>query len=138
MNGSLVRDRSTARILCLILPLLYDFTKDLFPMQSHMLLFIDVRPDAFGQQTKRFEACTSDSFGTGLLQILSPLVTMRPTAGRKVELEGIVGGHGVRGVDPGGTKKVVSVTLVSAEKFDAGESCANAPHASHVQHTLTQ
>ena len=101
-------------------------------MQPHVLLFIDVRPDAFGQQTKRFEACTSDSFGTGLLQILSPLVTMRPTAGTKVKLEGIVGCHGVRGVHPGGTKKVVRVTLVSAEKLDSRKASPNLAYTLHV------
>ena len=138
LNVILRRDCSPARSLIAILSLLNAFPKKLFTMEANMFLLIDVGPDAFGQQSKSFEACSSDNFGTWLLQVLSPLVTMRPTASTKVELEGVVGGHSVCGVHPGGTKKIVRVTLVSAEKLDRGKAGTDLAHALHVEGSLNE
>ena len=138
LNAILRRDCSPARSLIAILSLLNAFPKNLFTMEPNMFLLIDVGPDAFGQQSKSFKACSSDNFGTWLLQVLSPLVTMRPTASTKVELEGVVGGHSVCGVHPGGSKQVVRVTLVSGEKLDRGKAGTDLAHALHVEGSLNE
>ena len=112
--------------------------KDLLPMKVDMPLFVNVRPDIPGDETKRFKASLSRHLRAGFLQVLRSAMPMRATECAEVQLQVEMCGHGMGPMDSGSPKKVTVFTFVSTEKLSSRKASPNFAHASHVEGALNK